>query len=180
MCPAERWAALPTNHWRHGDQMSHHQQEIMETMWSQIHWWCPSKNHTVVHLHLSQSSQCIGCLWSRCFMIYGFKSMAKYICALFKVIMCWCLRSQPRETMRFICWPCYHECCVFVSFRCMESVRYLFTLTHRSNFKASPAQYVKVDRWLVNCVFCIHLPNHRNKYEVCWDGLGLAPVQTLY
>lgn len=41
----------------------------------------------------------------------------------------------------------YTYTCVFVSSRCMESVRYLPTLTLKSNFETTLVYFVKVDQW---------------------------------
>ncbi len=79
----------------------------------------------------------------------------------------------------FVCWPGYQfgymriyvntYIGVFVSFRPMESVRYRPTLTLKSNFKATPVHFVKVDRWShldSSGTFFIHLIPQKHMLKV--------------
>lgn len=53
---------------------------------------------------------------------------------------------------------------VFVYFRCMESVKYLPMFTLKSNYKATPVQFVKVDQSITETLlyFCqLHCKNRK-------------------
>lgn len=67
----------------------------------------------------------------------------------------------------------------FASFRCMGSVRYLSTSTLKSNSKATPVHFVKVDRWShldSSGIFFHSFDEHKNTFIVpvieslvCWQ-----------
>lgn len=84
----------------------------------------------------------------------GFPEFCLCVDLVISLVMCACVHTYT---------------CLFVSFRCMESVRYLPTSTLESNFKATPALFAKVDRWSQydsSRIFFFHLITQRHIYKV--------------
>lgn len=68
---------------------------------------------------------------------------------------------------------------VFVYFRCMESVKYLPMFTLKSNYKATPVQFVKVDQSITETLlyFC---QLHCIKQKIIYSVLATESNQTLF
>lgn len=68
---------------------------------------------------------------------------------------------------------------VFVYFRCMESVKYLPMFTLKSNYKATPVQFVKVDQSITETLLCF-CQLHCIKQKIIYSVLATESNQTLF